>query len=245
VAAYVLSGFKQSEALILIEYWPGQVPCDTNTDPPFPCPAGGNAAGVPDSAIQQGVEEWSVAPSLVDTTYAKLGVAPAGSVCGGAFAGLDTLKRATDGRNTIMWAPLGGSAIGIACWNFGTNECDIILDNTWPGMADPEAARTVLLHEAGHCIGLAHSLVAGSVMLATYGGPRHLHADDVAGYCAIYGCNGPPPPSGTPTGASPTASPTLTPSPTASPTPTPLRCAKRLWLTPQAFCARAGAIARD
>ncbi|GAX60005.1 metalloproteinase [Candidatus Scalindua japonica] len=47
---------------------------------------------------------------------------------------------------------------------------------------------TVALHELGHALGLGHSAVAGSVMEATYAGPRRaLHADDIAGITAIYG----------------------------------------------------------
>lgn len=47
---------------------------------------------------------------------------------------------------------------------------------------------TVALHEIGHALGLAHSLVEGSVMEATYEGARRtLHSDDIAGIKALYG----------------------------------------------------------
>ncbi|NOZ38725.1 MAG: matrixin family metalloprotease [Planctomycetes bacterium] len=47
---------------------------------------------------------------------------------------------------------------------------------------------TVALHELGHSLGLGHSSVAGSVMVANYtGGRRTLGPDDIAGIQAIYG----------------------------------------------------------
>lgn len=247
VEEFALSRFRQDEGLVTFDYWPGQVPCDTRTDPPFPCPAGGNTFNVPDASIQQGIAEWSTAPSPVDTAYNRLQSPPAGSACGGVFSGLDTLLRETDGRNTVMWAPLNGSVIGIACWWSGTNECDIILDNTWEGMASAENARTVLLHESGHCMGLSHSSVEGAVMEAVFDGPQHLAPDDIAGYCALYGCSSPPPATATPTSSStPTSTPTRTPTATQTPTKTPVlyHCLERVWTTPVA-CARIPGVASD
>lgn len=242
VAAYSLSGFVQTENPVVFEYWPGQVPCDMNTNPPFPCPAGGNTRNVPDAAIEAGIEEWATVPSPVDTLYVKLPAPPLSSRCGGVFNGLDTLQQGTDGRNTVMWAPLNGSVIGIACWWTGTNEVDIILDNTWPGMDNAESARTVLLHEVGHGMGLNHSEVPGAVMAAIFAGPTHLQADDVAGYCAVYGCSAIPTASHTPT-----ATATRTASPTPSPTPTPpaaFRCGERIYPGP-VVCKRVPRVARD
>lgn len=238
VEPFVLIGLKHSENPVRFEYWPGQVPCDTNTDPPFPCPAGGSP-GVPDSAIEQGITEWSAVPSAVDTTYHRLTASPGDSVCGGVFGGLDTLRRGTDGRNSVMWAPLEGSVIGLACWWSGTNECDIILDNTWSGAIDPENVRTVLLHESGHCMGLSHTTVAGAVMRASFSGPQHLHPDDIAGYCAVYGCTvSSPPPTATST-ATATSTPTLTPG------PAPAMCGKRAWPAAIPVCRFVPGVARD
>lgn len=51
--------------------------------------------------------------------------------------------------------------------------------------------QSVLTHEAGHFLGLAHSTVPGATMMPTYSSPsqadlRTLSADDCAGICAIY-----------------------------------------------------------
>lgn len=237
-AEYALTGFEQSESNVIFEYWMGQVPCDqAGTD--FPCPAGGNTALVPTMAIAQGVAEWDDVAGI-EVTFSTLASPPDGSACGGTFSGLDTLKRSTDGRNTIMFAPLNGAGIGLACWWFGTNECDIILDNTWPGMSAAEAARTVVLHEAGHCFGLAHSDVSAAAMYSTYIGPKNLHADDIAGLRAIYGET-----SATPTIIVPTSTPTpIPPSPTPLPVPT-LKCGERVWTSPEVYCSHIPGVAAD
>ena len=63
-----------------------------------------------------------------------------------------------------------------------------------PGNVDIE---TVVLHEAGHFFGLAHSQDPDSVMFATNNKPtqRSLDTDDVQGICALYS-NGQPVPGG-------------------------------------------------
>ena len=75
------------------------------------------------------------------------------------------------------------------------------------------ATRTVVLHEVGHAVGLSHTDVLGAVMYPSYSSPIPLHPDDLAGYCAVYGC-------GVVDTPTPTASPTATPTATATPTPT-------------------------
>lgn len=59
---------------------------------------------------------------------------------------------------------------------------------------------SVVLHEAGHAVGLAHSDVSGAVMqVAAYSIFAGLHADDIAGIQVLYGPDGgTPPPSLTP-----------------------------------------------
>lgn len=233
VAPYVVTGFKQQTSNALFEYWGGQVPCD-QTGTTFPCPDGGNKQGTATMALAKAVDEWN-GVSKLETTFSTLSIsAPESSRCGGVFAGLDTLRSGTDGRNTIMFAPLGGSTIGIACWSFQPAECDIILDNSWPGFADAETARTVAEHEIGHCLGLGHSADGTAVMYATYNGIKHLAPDDVAGIIAIYG-----------SGATPTPTSVPTATPTAIPTPEFSKCGERYWSAEEITCQHIPGIARD
>ena len=56
-------------------------------------------------------------------------------------------------------------------------------------------ARTVLLHETGHALGLSHSNAHESVMYPAYRGlRRELYPDDVSGIQALYGLPPAPPP---------------------------------------------------
>lgn len=226
---YVLTGFKQTEANIIFVYHSQGAPFGPQTN-----------------ALARAVEDWGTATtSGTNTSLAQVSGLPANSLCGGTNGA--PLPQGLDGQNTIMWAPLAGQAIGRACWS-GADEADIVLDSTWPGFANDEATRTVAAHEVGHALGLGHSLVNAAVMWASYGAPKQLHADDVAGFCAVYGCTTPSStPSFTPTTPSlPTPTPTRTPTAMPTPIPTPVlyRCGERIWLVPMT-CQRVPGIARD
>jgi len=225
---YVLTGFRQTEPLVEIVYYPLGAPFGPQAE-----------------ALIRAVNDWgSATNSATDTSYAQAAGLPANSICGGAYGA--PVPPGYDGQNTITWGPIGGLAIGRACWS-GVDECDIVLDSGWGGAANEEAIRTVAMHEVGHCLGLGHSEVQAAVMWASYSNPKALHADDRAGFCAIYGCNGgspptPPPPTPTVTATSPTA--TVSPTPTATPTRLWKRCGRKLvplnWT-----CAFAPGVSRD
>jgi hypothetical protein len=69
-------------------------------------------------------------------------------------------------------------------------------DETWTNAirdndAQPIDLETVAAHEIGHSLGLDHTSVAGSLMLATYtSSHRFLGSDDIAGVRSIYGIPG-------------------------------------------------------
>lgn len=134
-------------------------------------------------------------------------------VFGGAMAITSSVCQGdSDGINLVHWGQRPAGILGTACYYGDGSECDIIL-NANEGWDDIDL-RTVVLHEAGHCAGLAHSQTLAAVMYPSYQGPRGLDADDIAGLRAIYG-----EPAATAT-STPTVALTPTPRPTATRTPT-------------------------
>ena len=81
---------------------------------------------------------------------------------------------------------------------------------------------SVVLHELGHALGLAHSDKAGSVMYPYYGRATALTDEDIAAIRSLYADRTEPPvPAPTPTPAAPTPAPPPTPAaPSAPPAPT-------------------------
>lgn len=197
---YVLTGFRRTTIPVSERYWSSGAP-----------------AGATSDAIARGVLDWNaVTPNFRYSLTTSTG-APASHVCGATYG----FTGGTDGVNSIVWVPFpAGAAIGVACWNTGTDECDVALDSNWAATANSEAIRTVLLHEMGHCAGLGHSTVVEAVMYYAYFNPKILTADDIAGICALYTCGIVPTP--TPT----TNPPTMTPTRTPTATPTPKGCAR-------------------
>jgi hypothetical protein len=133
-----------------------------------------------------------------------------------------------DGFNDVAWLDLG--RCGISRCTLGVtwyatsepDEADMALNTrvSWRTNGSNYDVETVMLHENGHVLGLAHSSVSAAVMYAYYGGVRRaLHQDDIDGIGSLY------PASGGPT-ATPSHTPTATntPDPNATATPTPASC---------------------
>ena len=96
-----------------------------------------------------------------------------------------------DGKNDVGWVAIGGCCtLGVTWYSVTTDEADMALNTSFPWSVDGLSGydlETVYLHENGHVAGLGHSNVAGSVMLAYYGGiNRSLDADDEAGLSSLY-----------------------------------------------------------
>lgn len=168
---------------------------------------------VTDAVIEAGLVEWnSVSPGM---RYIY-----GGRLRPGAGQTNTCTSSPPNGTNTISWANLTGGTLARACIWSTSPECDIQMDSTdHPVLTSPEAFRTVLLHEAGHCAGLAHTNVRDAVMYPSYFAPKHLHPDDVAGICQLYGCSRPAPTPSDTVVVTPSATPTATPTPTPTPKP--------------------------
>jgi len=97
-------------------------------------------------------------------------------------------ERKFDGHNDIGWIGLNAPGV-LATTSFGTqtDEFDIALDPGEAAWNSDIDLGTIILHELGHALGLAHSEVAGSVMEASYTGPRtSLQESDVAAISNLY-----------------------------------------------------------
>lgn len=121
-------------------------------------------------------------------------------------AGTSTVTRgsSSDNENSALWisgswpAELGSvnSTIGITTTTYQTGgyfvDGDMQYNNVgfrWgTGSGGTVDTQSITTHEEGHFLGLGHTTVAGSVMVASYssGQVRALSADDRSGVCTLY-----------------------------------------------------------
>jgi hypothetical protein len=165
------------------------------------------------SEIERGLREW--------TRYTSVTLSP-GEV-EGAERSLDILFASGAHGDGYPFDGPGGTLAHTyypAPPNSETIAGDLHLDadEAWRSGANVDLY-SVVLHEAGHALGLGHSDRPGAVMYPYYKLSTGLTDDDIAGIRALYGSNLPAP-TPTPTPA-PTPAPTPpTPAPTPAPTPT-------------------------
>ncbi len=220
-AQYVSNGY----------WWPGRTAS-------WAYNAAGKPAGISGEidAIAAAASSWGLAGA--NWSFTGGGASGAGTgACNGS--GLDS-------SNVVGWASQSGSVLAVTCtWYSQTSnpapaiEFDMEIDPDWAwttGGSINIDLQSVVLHEFGHALGLAHSLSQSAVMYASYCqgcDKRTLTADDIAGLKSLYGTGGgvaptntPPPPTATPVKTAtptktPTNSPSATPTSTATKTPTP------------------------
>ena len=131
----------------------------------------GAPAGVTPEQVAEGVRTWNTAEAGIRAVYGGLTELPPSK-----HLGYD------DGVNVIGW---GGTSLGSA--NYTGAECDIILGATPYDWTYYSAAR-IAAHEVGHCLGLGHSDVPGSIMWGSVGSATSvtLSGDDIAGLRGAY-----------------------------------------------------------
>jgi hypothetical protein len=143
-----------------------------------------------DAPIANAANAWNAAGSAFHFDYAGQTDANTGACGGGA-----------DGANTVGWAPLEGTLLAVTCslWTDDgsgartATEFDMRLDPEWDWSAGGDThvdLESVVAHEFGHALGLAHSPNPAALMFADYtiGTIKRQPTDeDVAGLFDLYG----------------------------------------------------------
>lgn len=162
----------------------------------------GSVSGAALEFEEQGLHFGAPCPHELPPPYDE----QATEVCGGPIEDVDRLSTIFFMNDIWPWDP---AVIGLTTvtWAAGARlvDADIALNNVdfrWGVTDDPQTCdvapstcavdlQSIVLHEAGHLLGLDHTTDAGAVMRADYVVgtlARELGADDVAGVSALYPC---------------------------------------------------------
>lgn len=170
VPSYALSGYRWDKETVSFSI--------TNCPQSLDCEA---ARG----AVREAAAAWSSVAGI-QLVEAETGGDIAISWSGSGYGGLHRFD-GKGGRVAQTYYPFTSGAI----WYDG----DIVLDDaeTWvvgtPTQAFPHQSHltTIITHELGHSLGLAHSSNRAALMWPYYNGPRGVTAHDIAGVQALYG----------------------------------------------------------
>lgn len=151
-------------------------------------------------------------PQSLDCEAARTAVREAAAAWS-SVAGIELVEVETGGDINISWSGSGygglhrfdgkGGRVAQTYYPFASGaiwyDGDIVLDDaeTWvvgtPTQAFPHQSHltTIVTHELGHSLGLAHSPNRAALMWPYYSGPQGLTDHDIAGVQALYGAPAP------------------------------------------------------
>ena len=182
--------FVSQESALTGLVWP-ETGTNSNNDPVFELLQNYNGSADPTdgegvTALTNARTTWN---DVTPSTFAFLD--------GGSGAACPSLVRecsgpqVLDGANDVSWVRLNGPfTLAVTWFSAADREADMAMNTNFPwntNGSDDFDVETVMLHEEGHVLGLAHSSETAAVMYATYSGVhRWLHQDDEDGINALY-----------------------------------------------------------